>query len=276
MSYIFIGGSQRTGTSLLQQLLCQLPGTNPYVYESSYLRMLVSCYTEAREGFSLNHASYFGDPEGLREFNSGVVNAFLQYSAARLGHCDHLVLKEPHLTLFWPELFELVPEAMFIGMMRDPRDAIASMVEVGQRQKKLGQQYEFTNRNVAKLCDSFLSFYGPAFGSECQEFRARLAIVHYEKLVTDPVSMLEEISEFTGLPFSSIDPFAAPDMGHVKSETVGNSAHYSPWATDVSGKKVSASRIGNYRNVLTPSEIAIVEEKCGAFFEWFGYDQKAA
>ncbi|MEZ6062822.1 MAG: sulfotransferase [Planctomycetaceae bacterium] len=135
MAYIFIGGSQRTGTSIMQQLLCQLPSTNPYVYEASYLRQLLECYCQARDNFSGNHASYFGDLQGLRSFNQGVVHAFLSYAQSRLGNCEHLLLKEPHLTLFWPDLFELVPEAIFIIMIRDPRDAIASMVEVGRKQR---------------------------------------------------------------------------------------------------------------------------------------------
>jgi len=133
MSLILVGGSQRSGTSATQQLLCQLPEANPYLYEASFLRMQVACYADAKATFSNNHASYFGDVQNLRNFQSGVVNAFLDNTAAVHGGCEHLVLKEPHLTMYWPQLYELVPDAWFLMMIRDPRDVIASMISVGER-----------------------------------------------------------------------------------------------------------------------------------------------
>lgn len=276
MAYLFIGGSQRTGTSIMQQMLCQLPEANPYIYEASYLRLLLQAYSEARHNFTNNHASYFGDLQGLVGFNSGVVHAFLEYTSNRLGNCQHLLLKEPHLTLFWPELYELVPESIFLMMIRDPRDAIASMVEVGMRQKTLGQNYLFAERDIPRLCEHFMSFYTPAFGVEDENFRYRLAVVHYENLVTDPVQTLRQVAGFTGLPFDTIDVSAQPDPGHVQSASTKSSELYSPWVTEVSGKKLSAKRVGNFTQVLTPEEVAVVEEQCADFFEWFGYARKAA
>ena len=276
MAYIFVGGSQRTGTSIMQQTLCQLPGANPYVYESTYLRLQLEAFAQARHNFSRNHEVYFGSLDGLIQFHSGVVRAFLLHTAQRLGNCEHLILKEPHLTLFWPELFELVPESMFLMMIRDPRDVIASMVEVGRRQKEIGQEYLFADRDIPAMCDHFLSFYSPAFSVTDERFRKRLAIVHYEEMVTDPVQLLKEITVFTGLPFDAIDAGAKPAHGHVEPVSTASSQMYSPWVTEVSGQKLSPKRVGNYAKVLTPDEIAIVEERCADMFEWFGYSRKAA
>ncbi|MEZ6123416.1 MAG: sulfotransferase [Planctomycetaceae bacterium] len=276
MAYLFVGGSQRTGTSLAQQLLCQLPNANPYLYEASYLRQLVSCYSETRNNFNRNHASYFGTVQSLRNFSSGVVRAFLENASGRLGSPEHLILKEPHLTLYWPWLFELIPEAMFLMMVRDPRDAIASMVQVGERQREIGQNYLFVNRDILQLSRHFLSFYEPAFAVSDDEFRNQLAVVHYEKLVTDPVQTLSDIAGFTGLSFDQIDPFGELDNGLVSVDANANSRMYAPWVTDVSGKKVSRQRIGNYAQVLTAAEVVIIERECADFLEWFGYDRRAA
>jgi hypothetical protein len=276
MTYIFVGGSQRTGTSIAQQILCQHPDANPYVFESSFLRQLVCCYSEARNNFNQNHVSYFGDLQGLRNFNSGVVHAFLEQVKTRLGNHSHLILKEPHLTLVWPYLFELVPEAQFLMIVRDPRDAIASMVQVGERQKSAGQQYEFVNRDIPRLCRHFLSFYEPAFDVKDEQFRQQLAVVHYEELVNDPQQMLREIATFTGISFDRIDTNETPDTGHVQQETTTTSALYSPWVTEVSGRKLSKARVGNYLTVLTTAEIAQIEEHCADFFAWFGYQRCAA
>ena len=58
MTYIFVGGSQRTGTSIAQQMLCQLPEANPYLYEASFLSDMVRCYADARTKFDKNEACY--------------------------------------------------------------------------------------------------------------------------------------------------------------------------------------------------------------------------
>ena len=186
------------------------------------------------------------------------------------------MLKEPHLTRVWPELYELVPDSIFLLMVRDPRDVIASMVEVGQKQAQIGQRYLFTQRNIPELCQRFLAFYAPALNITDSGFRDRLAIVLYENLARNPRQTLKEISGFTGIDFESIDVSDAPDTGHVTQEVLSRSAHYAPWATELSGRKVSESKIGNYQNVLTPSEIAEVEEHCAPFFEWFQYERRAA
>ena len=201
MACIIIGGSQRTGTSLVHQTLCRLPTANPYIYEASFLTDLLECYSAARCNFNRNYASCFANILSLRNFCSGVVHAFLDQTTAFLGHPEHLILKEPHLTLFWPLLHELVPEAKLLMMVRDPRDAVASMIRVGEKQKALGQNYLFVSRDIPEICRHFLSFYEPAFSVQEDGFRRQLGIVHYEELVTDPVQTLKDIARFTDVPF---------------------------------------------------------------------------
>ena len=129
---------------------------------------------------------------------------------------------------------------------------------------------------MPRLCRHFLSFYEPAFGVKDEQFRQQLAVVHYEELVNDPQTMLREIATFTGISFDQIDTDETPDPGHVQQETTTESALYAPWVTELSGKKLSTGRVGNYLNVLTTTEVAQVEEHCVDFFEWFGYRRQAA
>ncbi|MEZ6062823.1 MAG: sulfotransferase domain-containing protein [Planctomycetaceae bacterium] len=131
-------------------------------------------------------------------------------------------------------------------------------------------------RDIPMLCEHFLSFYAPSFNQTSEEFRRRLAVVHYEKLVSDPKQMLAEVAGFTGIPFDEIDPADPLDTGHVKLKDTSSIPMYSPWVTDVTGRNLSASRVGNFRKVLTPTEIATVEDRCGQFFEWFDYSRNAA
>jgi hypothetical protein len=272
---IIVGGSQRSGTSATQQLLCQLPEANPYLYEASFLRMQVACYADAKASFSNNHASYFGDMLQLRNFQAGVVSAFLDHTTRIHGNCEHLILKEPHLTMYWPDLYELVPDVWFLMMIRDPRDVIASMIQVGERQKQLGQDYMFTDRNIRRLCEHFVAFYRPSFEVTDADFRDRLAVLHYENVVNDPRTALEQIAGFTGISFDSVDPGESPDHGMVDQDVISGSRHFQPWATEVNGKQITPSRIGRYQEVLTQEETRLVEEYCADYFEWFGYSRQA-
>ena len=74
----------------------------------------------------------------------------------------------------------------------------------------------------------------------------------------------------------AIDLTAEPESGLIDYQQLAASKHFSPWATELSGQKVSESKVGNYRNVLTSSEIAQVEVHCEPFFDWFNYSRRAA
>ncbi|MEQ8952888.1 MAG: sulfotransferase, partial [Gammaproteobacteria bacterium] len=114
MSLIFVGGSQRSGTTVLQQLLCADQDASPRLAEASYLRMLVSTYQQARLDFDHDTSSYFRDLEQFRNFHASVVNIFLNRTLNAHYPARHLVLKEPHLTPLFPALFDLVPNAQFV------------------------------------------------------------------------------------------------------------------------------------------------------------------
>lgn len=278
MAWIFVGGSQRSGTSLLQQLLCQPPLTNPYIYECAYLYQLASVYDGVRASFSRNHQCYFSNADEFIQFHSLLVRAFLEHTKTHLQADSHLVLKEPHLTRLWPSLYELIPDAIFLMIVRDPRDIVASMVTVGEKQKMLGQAYFFTERNIPQLCQHLLSFYEPALSVTDAGFRERLSIVLYEQLVSQPETTLQQISGVTGIDFLSGGRHAVQGSTNsiVDEDWNRRSKLYFPWVTELSGKAVSESKVGSFRTVLTESEIQQVEEHCSAFFEWFGYERHAA
>ena len=49
-----------------------------------------------------------------------------------------------------------------------------------------------------------------------------------------------------------------------------------PWTTELHGKAVSDSQIGKFREILSPEDIAIIEEECQAVMRPFKYDTLAA
>ena len=161
MTLIFVGGAQRTGTTMLQSLLCQAPDTNPMIMEARYLFCLVRAYASAKRVWNIKTKDYFDNPENLPRFHSEFIVKFLKNTASRYDDVPHLVLKEPHLTLYFADLFELLPAARFVVMLRDPRDAIASMIEVGKKLDTEEKKNYLPKRDMAELSKYFKSFYGP-------------------------------------------------------------------------------------------------------------------
>ena len=52
MNYVFIGGCARTGTTLMQSILCSDSATNPLIPEAQWLGRLLSMYKWSLGTFS--------------------------------------------------------------------------------------------------------------------------------------------------------------------------------------------------------------------------------
>jgi hypothetical protein len=274
MRTIFVGGSQRSGTTLLQTILCASGATNPMIGEAKYFRQLVQAYVFGKRQFASETRDYFKDPEELRAFHGGLVQAFLEHTRARFAGAQHLVLKEPHLTMLFPEIAELLPEARFVCVVRDPRDVIASMIEVGRKLAAEGIADDamgrlFVRRDMAALSRHFLSFYVPALRSASPGFMERCLFLRYEDLVQKPEATLKQVADFTGLDLASIDAAADPGTGEVDFDKVN--AYRKAWVTKLYGRKADASRIGAFRKVLQPAEVAAVVQNCRGLMTRFNY-----
>ncbi len=253
---------------MLQLLLCQLERTNPMLRDATYLRGLVTLYEAAVEDLANDTGYYFDDVGDLQSFHAGLVKTFLERQLSRFPGAEHLVLKDPPLTRLFPQLFELVPTARFVLIVRDPRDAIASMITVGEKMKAAGQRHLFQDRNPLQLSEYLKGHYRPCFHSPDAAFRKRTLLVKYEDVVHRPELVMSRLSAFTGLAFE-FDPASPPDTGAVDYSKVEEK--HRCWHTDRFGKAVDASSVGRYQKILTSGEAEEIARRCHDFMERFGY-----
>jgi hypothetical protein len=217
--------------------------------------------------FSLEH--YFDNPESFAAFHGAWIRDFLARTLARYRPAESLVLKEPHLTLYFPALAELLPEAKFVVMVRDPRDAIASMRDVGQRLAAAGSGHTLAQANLQRLVRQFRSFYRPCLRHEHDCLEGRLRFVRYEDVVSRPADVIAELAAFTGLNLDQADP-AEPWKRLLRPMNAPHERQ-KPWRTPLHGGPLVADSVGRYRKVLSPKEVQAINRALGKFCERFGY-----
>ncbi len=273
MTYFFVGGCQRTGTTLLQSVLCTDETTNPLIYESFLLLHLIEAYAKGKLHYEVRGKDYFADPQAYRLFHRQWVTAFLETTRSRYAPAAHLVLKEISLTKLFPLLHELIPEAKFLLIVRDPRDAIASLVKVGERMGAAGRRNIFVERDMVRLAEYYKSFYRPCLKIQDPKFRRNLKVVKYEDLVGDTEAELDRIRNFTGLELKDFRVNKAWKRSHVDFEELKAWDLHRPWDSDLWGKKLSPKRVGSYTQVLTGEETRILESECADVFHVYGYEK---
>ncbi len=78
MSYFFVGGSQRSGTTALQSVLCADAETNPLIHEAAYFRGMVEAYRHGKPLLDRQAGHYFDEQSGDCRVNASWAGAFLE------------------------------------------------------------------------------------------------------------------------------------------------------------------------------------------------------
>ncbi len=275
MSYIFVGGSQRSGTTLLAQAMCCGEETNPYFGESGSLRILMQLHRHMTVRFDEETVFSFGTREKNEAYIANCINSFLRETLATQAPATSLVLKEPHLTMFFPGLWQAVPGAKFVIAVRDPRDIVASMLKVGEKLQAQGESHLFNSGDITKIAESIPPFYLPSlqFGKENPSFRQAVRYVKYETFLNDPDMIMNDLRQFSGLSLENFDAGTPPSRVHPKRvENVEAIDRLKPWISDtMKGQALDTANIGNYRETLTRKEIRMVEEAIPTLMKRFSY-----
>ena len=276
MAFVFVGGSQRSGTSLLAASLCAGEETNMYMGESSGFRTLIQTYASMVQRFDDETVFHFGSRNALDEYYSATVRLFLSHTLTAHAPATSLVMKEPHLTLHFPHLHHLVPNSRFVMIKRDPRDIVVSMLKVGEKLAAAGQKHPYNTHGVSRLAETVAQFYRPVLASTAKNpaFRKNLFWVDYQELVTATETVIDKLRKFTGLKLELFDP-ADPTKRTLpqKVESRKKSERAQPWNTDLmKNKGVSDASVRAFEKKLSNEQIVEIEKTVGGLIKKFGYD----
>jgi hypothetical protein len=252
---ILVGGPPRSGTTLMNALLTTSEKTNPIVPECHYFTSLVEAYHKSFYSFHTHTAAYFQNIQEYEKYHGDVMMHVLHDVADYLGNPEFLILKDPYITPFFELLARLLPTLKFIYMLRDPRDVVASTLEVYRRRNE-----EVTPAKIVDNCNVYNRYYKLVVEKK-DLFGNSLAIIKYEDLVTDPVSELQKVR---ALGLSDI----APETVWADSRKFNEEEKTQiPFFTPLWGEAISASSVGKYKTELTQEQISLVNTTCASILQ---------
>lgn len=277
MTYFFVGGSQRSGTSMLASSLCSGEETNMYIGECLSLRHLLQLLRSLKQNHGNETDLYFGSENAVDAYASNTVRSYLSHTLSTNAPASSLVLKEPHLTMLFPWLWHLVPESRFIMIKRDPRDIVASMMRVGEKFAQKKQKHLFNSGDVAAMAQAAQKFYIPVINAakKSPAFRSAVTWVSYEEFVANPAEIIDALRKQTGLKLELFDPEDPTKRIHPsRKEARKKNEQLKPWITDVMhGQAISQSRSGRFQEKLTEEQIAKIEAVVGPLMDVLGYEK---
>ena len=269
MAYFFVVGSMSSGGYLVYAILCSDPAMNPVLHENHFVAMATSVYRQSRERVRLENGDFFSDLRETQDFYSSWITSFLEATRSRYAPARHLAIKSFLLGPHCPQLHEILPSARFVISVRDPRDSVASMIEVGTRQQEKGGNNQFP-RDVEKLASKVMSCYASCLASRDSGFKEKILYVKYERLVTDPSPIIEGMQSWTGLDLSRFDPFKP--WQRTKFDFERSKASNGSFITEPYGQAVTSKFVGRYRNTLSVKETLTVERICAPIMQAFDYE----
>ncbi len=260
---IFVGGAMRSGTTLVQRILCTDPTTNDVLPEVHVIREFVALIDQcAKSAPALEPV--FEDEEALFGLGGDLIESLMLRIHARHGRDGGpLVLKNPELTRRFAFLSRLRPTARFVIVLWDPRDGVVSMRRVMQRAVELGVNpiEDAEDATVGELAHVFLGHYSPLADLDFLNKHDRYCVVRFEDLVHQPEEMIHRLSLRPGL-----------SLDRALEETAGSGDDGSVFGAEFYGKPITPEAVGRYKSELTSEEIAIVEKISGFFLERHGYE----
>lgn len=262
----------RSGTSLLHRLILTSPDTGDRVAPARYIAdflLLSRTYMNSDSAFA---ADYFKSRDHLLAATSQFVRERLTDAWLNSGKPACLVVRTVEISPMIPVVATLLPDANFAVSVREPKDVIASILKVGEKQLKLGRDSPATRRDVSRLAKTYNRSYLAVFRAQLRDehLRQRIVFVRYEEAAANPQKALEAVwTRFDLAPGSGVladDPAVRASIKEILVHRVWRS-----YRTELSEAPASTRSVGSHKKALKTSEIWTVNWRCRALRRIFGY-----
>jgi len=273
----FVIGYERSGTTLLMAMLgCHprlavpevgwlFPRIYPWRYTYGDLSIDSNFRTMAAEmlfglnqplwGMSLNPMTAVDEIIGMAEERSfaGIYEAMHRRYAKEFGNKPRWGQKTPNNLFFVPQILDNFPNAQFIFIVRDGRDACATSME-----SAFGAGNIYGAAHTWNLANAFVKPFRRTYDSSVW------MDVKYETLVREPEKTLKKICDFLGEKYSEeMLNFYKTPIGIAR----GKQRDHAPL-----GHAVSDKYVGIYKRLLSIRDQEIYATVAGQTHKEYGYE----
>ncbi|MBF0143657.1 MAG: sulfotransferase [Magnetococcales bacterium] len=259
---IFIVGSPRSGTTLLQRILSAadevvaMPETHffeiafppLYSFQSWPIRRKIVCSTlaagdiarisQALGSRGVDTSALTGTETRPEELFEHVVAAYRRRSEG-----SRFLEKTPNHVYYLDEIRRLFPESVILGIVRNPHDVISSM-------KRMIRSTKPPDRSIREYFQMWEATTRIVVGSG-------IPFVTYEELVRTPRPVVAEACRICGIPFTD----TLLDTYHRKNDVI-TPQHMDGWMKNT--RRPVIDRSGKAREELSSAELALVDHYLAA------------
>lgn len=276
---VFVGGSPRSGTTLVQHILDSHPAVlgGP---EFDAMPAIVRLWEDMARATRRGRTTWWYDEADLNRAFTALVGTLLLGRHAGPG-IEVVSEKTPGNVLVFEQLAARLPDARFVLVRRDPRAVAASLRLVAQRTRAAGEPVPRPTRTLADILDA-IARHADAGAAAVEALGDRLHLVDYEQLVAHPRREVWDLCRAVGLdpdeamlrPEDHEHPRAGAGLGGWRDpQTDGRpltAAHVDLWRTVLNGRErrliaarfaghpLLGSYLGERGSLLTRTELRAV------------------
>ncbi|MEG5066871.1 sulfotransferase [Microcoleus sp. B3-A4] len=254
MKRIFLVGSPRSGTTMLQSLLAAHPEVISFP-ESKFFHYLL--YKKFVRKFPARMEAFFKDeinrPELFQGFdNSQTVGTKVRWFVEILDglaaeqNKSIWLEKTPEHIYFIEDIQRLLPDAKFIHILRNSMDTIASLHEATRNSHDLWGPGWDLNHCITRWKEAVLISHKYAKNSNH-------ILVKYEEIVDNKVKKLEELCDFMGVAYDK-------KMLKFYKEKAVNLSLNLPWHQGIE-REVKSNNVHKYHKIFNSNEIRYILDK---------------
>ncbi len=255
---VFIGGSGRSGTTLLQAMLNahkDIYGGPEFGYLGKVcgLRNLIESSTNPDNKLDV----YFSKSELNKKFRDFILNLLEQPC---INNSKIIISeKSPNNVFAFSELVKIFPNAKYLFVIRDPRAIYSSFKDINSK-AKLNKSAKIRVPGYSKNLYRGLSYLNDSWSCGfdfVKKHPANSLVVSYEDLVLDPLITTKNICDFIGIEWDSQMLDHVGQMGKIINEN-----EVSIWGgTKMYHQQIHHKSIDKWKKNLSSAEVGIINKK---------------
>lgn len=245
---IFVGGTPRSGTTLVQNMLDTHPdilGGPEFLHIPDFIELRKKMHTSIRREWISLICSYEDVDYQIKKMIEEILLSFADKHNAKL-----LSEKSPENVLVFSELAELFPAAKFLHIVRDPRAIAASLMQVAERARKKNQTPATYAEDITAAINFIRQCIESGFNAE-EKYNGRVMTVVYEELVKAPDDLTKNICQFLNIEWHP--PMCKPgEISHVGEQAITVNSNEVWYNKDTYNSNPNSQSIEKWKSSLTP------------------------